>query len=401
MARFSGAPGEADYLVDGENVREEDVLYYVTRHQYATYMRRHGVERADVKRVVEARGAAAVFLDELPVGRRAWRSFVSALPRLLLGPWRPGNDSFGASLTVRGLRDFLDLSSLFESASVDTHLFLTFPNGHARLRTNSGVVTAACRRYNVRSAGYQTRLFYSSNFLFDFECLDLLCLWGQASLDVLDPAGRFVKQVVFVGDVGVDPLLRSVGETRNDGPVAVFPSDISPNHHYSYEYAMSFLNACCDAASSLPGLRLVVKPKDPWHVQVMRDDPSLGPRLAALGDRVEIASADRFDTDRFIREASIVVAIGFTTPGIDALLAGKPTVFFNQLDGAADSLTAPAGLTVESGEALTRRLAELAQPDAVPIARDALDRLDPYRDGDARSRILAAMGLSVDGGGEG
>lgn len=392
VSRFSGKPGEPDYLVDGDLLTHRDVLYYVTPEQYKYYLRKDGVTRHAVRDVASQKQGEVVFLDELPVPWRCWRVLLGSSLRFLREIWQHNVREFNSRLVVSGLKQFADYSGLFYHYNVQVHTFLTFPNGHTALRTNSGLVTGVCRSCGVLSASYQTRLFYSSNYEYGFECFDLFCLWGQSFYDMLRPYMSLVERVVFVGDTNLDTLLPEMRSVNSRGDmVAVFPSDISADHHYTYGYSMEFLGACCDAALSLDGVDFVVKAKDPWYISVYRESPELSSRLSLLSDRISFPATVRFDTEELIAQAEVVLAIGFTSPGLDALLAGKKVIYYDGLKCATGIFSGVPGLVVQSGVDLAESLEELLRADSHPAIQDALRPLDPFRDGMARSRILAAF----------
>ena len=87
--------------------------------------------------------------------------------------------------------------------------------------------------------------------------------------------------------------------------------------------------------------------------------------------------------------SDIIMALGFTTPGIEGLLLGKRTIYYNELKYGGDVYAHLPFLTAGSGEQV-KYLFDKAMQDYKTYAYDnsfLIDSLDKYRDGMALKRI--------------
>lgn len=205
---------------------------------------------------------------------------------------------------------------------------------------------------------------------------DQVVVTGHPGLDQFassDPAGRAVRDELGIGAGEVFVLLAS------QPPV---PGAFTQNGH-----RVEMLRAVLRAASSVGGVRLVVKP----HPGERRRE-----LLALAADHPRVIVADgRRDIVPLIRGCD-VFATFFSTTALQALYAGKPviTVDFHDEPGARRFVDSGATLVARSAADLEQLLRSLTSP----ARRAAIDAMAPRRraflhdevgptDGNAASRV--------------
>jgi len=187
--------------------------------------------------------------------------------------------------------------------------------------------------------------------------------------------------------------------------VAVFPSDIltfAPDasgcygNFYTLGYALEFLRACARLALEHPDLEFTVKTKHAEHVDLVLEDAALGELVERARDNFHFVRQARGDYAQLLFDADIVLAIGFTTPGVEGLLLGKPLIYYSRIEHDGHAFAGLPGTVAESEEELRALFAEVRR-DPQEYARRhqaQITRLDPFRDGAARERIHTALGIA-------
>lgn len=102
---------------------------------------------------------------------------------------------------------------------------------------------------------------------------------------------------------------------------------------------------------------------------------------------------ERHYCEKVVAEAHIVITTAFTIPGTDALTVGKRVVYYNELGGGGHVFAGFPHLVAQSPDE-PKRLFALALEDYGEYAlvhEYRLRRLDPFRDGKARQRIIDAL----------
>ena len=88
-------------------------------------------------------------------------------------------------------------------------------------------------------------------------------------------------------------------------------------------------------------------------------------------------------------ESELVISIGFTTPGIDAILLNKKSIYFNQLDGAGILFKKIPDFVAESQSELVLFFEKLISEKRYKPSN--INLLDPYQDGKAIERIVSNL----------
>lgn len=375
---------DADFLVDGRELRKEEVLLFVTSKQEAR-LRRKGCDRAAVDRTAAEKGYQLMWLGTLAPSVRLVRTWWMALVTFAWfgSPASPCRRAF-----ADGWKCCREFGPFFERHPAKTVLYLHSPNGDTSWRTDTAIITGLCRGAGARCVGLQTRVLYAVHYEFAFECYDRRLIWGPAWLNGMEQVQRFTGEHVIVGCFyadahrGHDVPGRSSGQPLSNS-VVIFTGDVAGSH-YTLDYNVSFLQACLDAAARHPEFEFVVKAKDPEHISLFTARTALAGRLAAAAN-FHFASRERHDYAALMQGARAVLAIGFTSPGTEALLLGKPALYYTELGGGAEAFAACRKYVAESRAEFLDKFEDVLRPSVDEGSR--LSSLDPFRDGQALARV--------------
>lgn len=394
--RLQGGAYDADYWVNGSRIRPDECLFLVTQEQM-NHLARLGTSVHEIRECILRKGYSVAFLAELRWSRRALRAFFGSIAQ----SFKRGScwETPCGSLFLRGWRRALEFAPFFDHYTADNFIYLKFPNGNTSWRRDTGIITGLCRRHGIRSVGCQTRVVYSDHYEFAFDCYDLYFSWGPAWERAVAQSARFLGRIEVVGCICLDDLLpalhrRQAARRRSDERfrVTVFTGDIAGSH-YTLNYAVSFLGACCRVAQANPEAFFQVKCKDPDHVGVFLAHHELGAQLKGTAN-LELIGQGRYDYADLLFDADLVIAIGFTTPGAEAFLLNKPTIYYSELH-AENAFKEIPGLVVESDAELLMRFAECYQAwkDHRVYEAARTSPLDPYGDGLALDRIWEQLAV--------
>ncbi|MBI2986736.1 MAG: hypothetical protein HYY45_08210, partial [Deltaproteobacteria bacterium] len=308
---------------------------------------------------------------------------------------REGTPLFTILTYIGYVEKYALLAALFTQFDIKVHLYNSYPQGKVAWRHDSGLVTGACRRHGVHSLTYQTRAHFGWAVELCFDCYDTYCVWGEWWKTCYQER-MFVKNFRFIGSVFVDEYEMSSSFVTGQLPseaiktVMLFPCDIHWEGEPSYltlDYAVQFLSAAIRAVSRLnrrvgfPYYRVVIKPKHVRHIDVFQQHPALCALLRDEGVEVTYLAKAISDVKEAIERADYVLALLPTTPGMDALLLGKPSAYFNTLR-QGDPVFDEHPIIVRDEDEIEQFLKGRRAVD-----NGLLNRFDPYRDGRARERL--------------
>lgn len=386
-ATLSGRPAEPNYLL-GDALSPADVLFYVQPD------RRRFFGHAD--RAVP--GSTVVDLARLPLSTRHVWFMMRAAALVLRWAWRNGTPLLTVREHVGYARKYTLLAALFDRFAVQVHIYNAYPQGRVAWRHDSGLITGVCRRHGVYSLSYQTRAHFGRAMEYCFDCYDEYCCWGEwwrhTYHDHMD-----VKHFSVIGDVFLDEHL---SQTRRRRPatadayrsIVVFPCDIHAEGDPSYltlDYAVEFLAAVIKAADTLngrasgPRFEIVVKPKHTAHVALLEQDQRLAAAVAASPTPLTCLQHGVHETIEAVARADYALALLPTTPGMDVLLTGVPSRYFNRLS-FGDPFFDESPLIVRTVDEIVAFLSGERS-----LSPAFIDSLDPWRDGQARGRLTQVI----------
>jgi len=134
---------------------------------------------------------------------------------------------------------------------------------------------------------------------------------------------------------------------------------------------------------------VVVKPKHPEHAAVFTADARLTAALQAAGLAFSYLQDRIHDIAKAASAADCALSLLPTTPGMDLLLAGKPSAYFNRLTWG-DPRFDDHPLLVRNADEIVAFLRGVRA-----VRPSFIDTLDPWRDGASRERIAQAIVAAV------
>jgi hypothetical protein len=390
-ARLGGSPFDADFLIDETGLPKTAVLFFLTSTQ-RKILQSENQPLTDVLNKVRSRGYELVSLEQVPYS-----------PKILTSVIKGAFDAIRmiataqtvalANVYVSAWKQFLEYAGLFHRYSARNFLHLTHPPGNTGWRLEGPMITSLCRQNGIRAVGCQSTLLHFKLHEFSFECSDLFLSWGTAWTPVLGEGMKFAKTEQVVGCQFLDAYIleyqkqRALQAPTERRRVLIFTGDIA-SAHYPFCRTLSFLEACCRLALANPNFEFLIKTKNAEDPDRVLSDTEFSKLFSQSRGNCRFVSAPRHEYVQYLASAALVIAMGFTTPGSEALLLGIPTIYYDGFRFAGAPFRSLPGLIVADAEEMQRKFAVwVSNPDSLPDKGWDLNRLDPYRDGHAKRRI--------------
>jgi hypothetical protein len=191
--------------------------------------------------------------------------------------------------------------------------------------------------------------------------------------------------------VGSLNLEGAVGGEPDGKLVVLFMQEIK-NIQTPIETHLEILRACAALARKYPDYRFLVKTKDLQDIDRFLSDEGFRKDCEAAPN-FSFARLARYEgCAELLRRADIVISAAITTPGCDAVLAGKPTILYSDMGLGWSPMSKLEGLMVETPAELEKRFDDAAAGRGPGRgAADLLKGLEPFRDGAARRRMIDAI----------
>jgi hypothetical protein len=394
--RFQGTAHDADYWIDGDKIKPDDVLFFLTEDQEKLLVQ-DGYNIESIIKDAQQNGYQIQPLRRLPYSKDFLSGLRPVLGALLRGlyraPWSPMASEF-----LKTWHEYLKYAPLFINCPAKNFVYPRFPNGNATWRFNNAVLTGLCRAYGVTSVGCQTRVQYANEFEFLFDCYDIFLAWGPAWVDFLGSGTRFVDRTISVGCIYLDNSHANgnkllPGKQKSSSiSVTVFTGDMGGSH-FTRGYSLSFLKSCVKLALQHSNCTFRVKTKEPEHVASILADEEFRSMYEQVQGNFVFLELARHDYFEVLNSSDIVLAIGFTSPGAEAALLGKRVIYYTELKTGGEVFRQLPDFIARNDEELSR-LFQTAVDDYQEYAQvnsKKLDSLDPFRDGLARKRIAEVL----------
>ncbi|MDD5433875.1 MAG: hypothetical protein PH343_00455 [Nitrospira sp.] len=402
--RMNNTCYDADYWIDGEKIRKSDVLFFLTDEQKKT-LEGIGFDISKILHDLRVQGYEIESLSNLLYPPAIVPDFFSAALGLVKCLSREDNtNTLMGKVFKDALREYILYYPLFSSVSADYCIYLTFPNGHTGLRLNSGIITALCRKNGIQNIGCQTRAVHSTNYEYCYDCHDLYFSWGEKWYTMLGQGMRYIRQWDVVGCINLDYLSKAkqtnnqIKKTEKTGiQVCIFPTDISPRHHYSLNYALRFMVNCAMLASVHPDVEFVVKSKEPQYTSIICAHEDFMEIFRKTKGNLRFEDRPRHGYVDLLISSDIIIAVGFTTPGFEGLMLNKRVIYYNELRYGGQVYREIPDLIAEDYAEL-ERLFKMAVNDYDTYSdriAGVLKGVEPFRDGKALERINGIMRGSI------
>ena len=285
-----------------------------------------------------------VFLNELPVSFSCLKTFMTTSISLIKNVASNRCTLRRFLIDMRDLINWIEFNSFMACYRPKVHVYNSLPNGRASTRLDSGIYTGVCRNAGCLSVSYQSRVLYRKKLYYYFEVFDKFYYWGDAWKNAYSYP-QFIKERISLGylcesqteDV-FSPSAPASHRPRRQ--VSVFLADMETQHpqHYTFNYTITFLTEVFKAVSSFNQCNeskysLLIKPKDPEHWQNIVKSGVLANYLDDESLCIEAQLDSRHSIGDTLAEARKVISIGFTSPGLEALALGIPSIYFTPYRG--------------------------------------------------------------------
>jgi hypothetical protein len=395
--RLGGSPFDPDFWIDEAIFKKDDVLFFLTRIQ-RRILQSEGHPLPDVLDSARARGYELVPLERLPYSPAVLGATIKmALGAIQLVPSKQSGAL--AKMFLSACKYYLEYAVLFTHHSSQTFLHFTHPAGNTGWRVEGPIGTSFCRQNGITSVVCQSNVIHFRLHEYCFDCYDVYLTWGKAWRNVLDGTTKFIKSEHVVGCHYLDALLpeylkhkRLRVEDAKKRTVLIFTGDLVGGQ-YPFSRTLSFLEACCGLALAYPDFEFLIKTKHAADGQRVLANARFKEIFLRVQRNCRFLEEPQHEYVKYLAAADVVIAMGFTTPGVEAILLGIPTIYYDGFRFAGLPFRSLPGLIVADAEEMRLRFEDWLQQ---PHVWD-LSGLDPYRDGHARERVNTILaGISLE-----
>jgi hypothetical protein len=396
--KLGGSPFDVDFFVDNKTVTYSDSLFYVIAKNNRL-LKNNGYGTKKLKQLSDKKKIPIIKLKNYPYNSKTiynlllWYIKVIAKFFVLKG-------SIVWNLMPYMLREHLNYLPLFLHFNLKHHIHFMTPNGRAPLSLNSGVITDLCRKNKVHSNGIQNRIIDARQYEFCFDCYDTNFAWGQAWIDVLGTTSCFIDNQIITGIFNLTELefkeaaIKSQSKSKEFN-VIIFPTDVNINpsafegSFYPISYTIDFLLSCIHLAKSNPQINFYCKLKDESHLQLIKENIDFINSNAHEYKNFKFVQRSRTRYLDLLLNAHLAISIGFTSPGLDAILLNKKSIYYSQLKNAGIAFKQIPDFVVESKNDLISNFSNQMNVNSTSDNTSvSLDTLDPFRDGLAIKKII-------------
>ena len=397
--RLNNTCYDADYWVDEKRINKKDIVFFLTNDQKKE-LKRIGCKISKTISDVQSKGYDIQLLETLTYPLEILKEY-KGYSSEIMGKAVTVPKTIIAKVVIKALKEYINFYPLFYHYSADNFIYLTFPNGQSGLRYNSGIITGLCRKNGIRSISCQTRAVHSKNYEYAFDSFDLHFAWGSVWCDMMGSGMQFIRKHMVTGCTNLDYLLPAALDHKRTHPftnrerlnVCIFPGDISPRHHYSLNYAISFIVSCTRLAVDNPDIDFVVKNKEPHYTDtICASEVFMNVYRQARGN-FRFEDRPRHDYVDLLCSSDIIIAIGFTTPGFEAMMLNKRVIYYNELKYGGQAYSELPDSIAGTGEELSKLFKKAVNDYKVYTKQieGVLNSFDPFRDGRARERINSVL----------
>lgn len=335
--KLNGGSYDADYFLDSNEIDSSDTIFFLTASQNR-FLKSLNYNVDEIKNLFLAKNYNILILDEVKYSVKSllkiFKFFIYLIFKISSSPT---NTIYNKTI-INAWNEYLDFYSLFSSVSANSLLYYTFPNGRTSFRINDAIVTGFCRKSGIKSVGIQSRTIYSSKFEDSFDCFDRYLSWGIKWDTVSKYRTKYIKEVKHIGCMyiddlkanNIDDLINFKTEIICDKKflITVFDGDISPHSHYTWNYSKTFILDVMKLANDYQDCQFVIKTKDISNVKLYLNNSAIHD-LYTNNNNITFIEKARNDYKKLINSSDIVISIGFTTPGFEALSLGKRIIYYS------------------------------------------------------------------------
>lgn len=344
-----------------------------------------------------AESIPVIFLDKLPYFFSDLKCVLRGYYYLLKDSMLNNNAIYYIVCQLQYFRLFLEFSSLFRCYHIGIHLYNILANGRfVGLRFDSGLITDLARKFEIYSISYQSRVSYHPDYKLLYDVFDEFCIWGRAWEEYFRRK-EFIMAFKIIGNVFLDEnmcwtLTVPTSGHQKISKIIIFLTDMEkgvPQHH-SLDYVERFLIEMIYAASHYwqrlgqEEKILYIKIKDLEHFSVLSNHANIKKALELTSIKLHVYKHIRHNVKNILKEEGKFISIGFTMPGMDALLLGKSSIYFTPYYYSYNNIfSIHSPLIVHNRDEI-----ETFLEHGNSFAKNYLEKLDPFRDGKASERLF-------------
>lgn len=370
-----GLPTNANYMLNEGNEAGK-FLFYVRG------------ERTHLFKQTPTSDAHIVFLNHLAPRWQDVKELVFIYSRLFKQVVKGKVTVYDLLQRLKDVLLYIELTTLFRQyPSLKAHVYNIFVNAaNITVRLDAGLVTGICRKFQVSSISYQTRVNYLTSYYFLYDAFDIYCTWGKGWQKLLE-GQSFVDNFYQIGNIYCKKPLNDCVDKQVLKSVVLFNSDIETHYpqHHTLDYNITFIVISLEALAALPSRpeQVLLKAKNYQEAEILLSQPAIQQAQQQYQLPITLLKDDVHDIWAAIDNADAVLSIGFTTPGLCALGVGKKSIYvtpYQQDYNAVFHQHQP--FIAYTAEGLQAALMSYASVDS-----QMMKDLDEYADGHAAKRL--------------
>lgn len=315
-----------DHIPSFFKEKNKNCFFFLTSHQFKTIQSASKITYKELSKKISRKGFKISFLDHIPLSINNLFFFTRKFYSLCFSPSK--KVLYGKKLLVFLLENLLEYKTFFDNYSFNYIFYNTFPNGKSSFKINDSIITSLANKNSIKSVGCQTRAIYSSKYEDCFDCFDFYFSWGKRWDLISIYRTKYIDKILHSGCIYFDKKLMSVSKSNEKLNVVIFDGDINENTHYSSSYSKAFFNGIINLSSIYKNYNFIYKPKNKSNIDVYLQDKKINESYKKL-DNLNFSRAKRNEYNNLLKHADIVISIGFTTPGYEALIHKKRSIYYS------------------------------------------------------------------------
>ena len=330
-----------DFLIKKFSLGKSDYCFYLTNRQ-KKYLKNidHNI-LSEIK--LKSKKHNLIELDSLSYSYIDFCLLVWKLISLLFILFFSNQKIIWSKILSNAFIDYIDFYVLFKYHKINNLIYLTFPNGRSSLRFNDSIVAGLSQKFGSKIIGIQTRTIYTTKYEDCFDCFDLYFSWGTEWNNISKLRTKYNKSIKNLGCIYSDLLsdfnvenpqkLKNNLSKSKELLILVFDADISKTSHYTWEYSKNFILNILKLAGMNSNCYFLFKSKDISNIKKYEQEFEIVNNIK-LVNNFEFSNNQRNDYKTMINLCDIVISIGYTTPGFEALTIGKRSIYYSELINA-------------------------------------------------------------------
>jgi hypothetical protein len=222
------------------------------------------------------------------------------------------------TLLSKLFQTYSEYDFLFRVYNIDINIFLQFTNDKRYVRLDSAVVTSLANKYGAKNISYQTRTPYLNDYTFYYDFFNTFYSWSSFWYQNCKSTQYFQKII----PTGIDSHIDKIEESNK---IVIFTSDIANETHNTKSYNINIIEIAKKLAKKYEEFEFVIKTK--FEEQSKKEFKNI-----ELPKNMSYAYGT-YNLDELIDSSFLVLAIGFTSPGFQALIKGVNTIYYSELVG--------------------------------------------------------------------